>query len=38
MAQILEDTFIKLDVPLGEEVIRLSALDQQAQRDRKSVV
>lgn len=33
MAQILEDTFIKLDVPLGEEVIRLSALDQQAQRN-----
>lgn len=33
MAQILEDAFVKLDVPLGEEVIRLSALDQQAQRN-----
>lgn len=33
MAQILEDAFVKLDVPLGDEIIRLSALDQQAQRN-----
>ncbi|KAL2105484.1 hypothetical protein VUR80DRAFT_8301 [Thermomyces stellatus] len=33
MALILEDTFVKLDVPLGEEVIQLSSLDQQAQRN-----
>ena len=33
MALILEDTFVKLEVPIGEELIHLSSLDQQAQRN-----
>jgi hypothetical protein len=33
MAQITRETLVKLDVPLGDETIRLSTLDQQAQRN-----
>lgn len=33
MSQIMEDVEVKLDVPLSDEVIRLSTLDQQAQRN-----